>query len=200
MIKNSPKQTGSVHIVVIVALIVVVLGALGFVWWNNFHTKPVAKSSQSQASNSGTSTTQQPNTNAPSTLTLVDWKVKFTLASSLKDTEVKYFKRTSNDNPPRTYYAFTTSRIQDLGGKCTGQPFGDTVILTRESDKPIITPDSELINQTPVDGYYYTLSSPIASCSGFDEKGQMREPSKIETNDRATLNISIKSLVAVSAE
>lgn len=36
MIKISSKQTGSAHIVVIVALVLALIGTLGFVFWQNF--------------------------------------------------------------------------------------------------------------------------------------------------------------------
>jgi len=39
MIKNSLKQTGSAHVVIIVILAVAVLGLLGFVFWQNFIVK-----------------------------------------------------------------------------------------------------------------------------------------------------------------
>lgn len=40
MIKNSSKETGSAHVVIIVILIVAIIGALGFVVWKNFLDTP----------------------------------------------------------------------------------------------------------------------------------------------------------------
>jgi uncharacterized protein YpmB len=39
MIKNSSKQMGSAHVVIIVILVVALIGALGFIFWKNFATK-----------------------------------------------------------------------------------------------------------------------------------------------------------------
>lgn len=39
MIRTSSKQTGSAHIVIIVIIVVAILGALGFVFWQNFIAK-----------------------------------------------------------------------------------------------------------------------------------------------------------------
>lgn len=45
MIKNSPKQTGSTHIFIIVIVIVAIIGALGFVFWQNYTTKKESSNS-----------------------------------------------------------------------------------------------------------------------------------------------------------
>jgi type II secretory pathway pseudopilin PulG len=42
MIKNSSKQTGSAHVVIIVILVIALLGTLGFVFWQNFINKDSA--------------------------------------------------------------------------------------------------------------------------------------------------------------
>ncbi|MDN5275142.1 MAG: hypothetical protein JWP06_1043 [Candidatus Saccharibacteria bacterium] len=39
MIKASSKQTGSMHVVIVIAIVLVVLSALGFVFWKNFVSK-----------------------------------------------------------------------------------------------------------------------------------------------------------------
>lgn len=40
MIKISSKQTGSTHVVIIIILVLVLIGALGFVFWRNFMQTP----------------------------------------------------------------------------------------------------------------------------------------------------------------
>jgi type II secretory pathway pseudopilin PulG len=39
MIKSPSKQTGSAHFIIITVIILVILGALGFIFWNNFINK-----------------------------------------------------------------------------------------------------------------------------------------------------------------
>jgi len=129
-------------------------------------------------------------------LTIPAWGVKFTIPTSLRDTSVKYTERKSNDQPPVTYYVFTTARIQTQGDKCTMQPFGDTLILNRYLDKPVAVPDGKLVSEQPVGGYYYTVSSPIAYCSGVDANGKLQTPSQIEVRDRESLDELIKSIQA----
>lgn len=127
-------------------------------------------------------------------LAIPAWDVKFSVPVSLQDTQVKYTERKSNDQPPVTYYALTTSHIEALGEKCTTRPFGDEVILNRFSEKPIAVPDGELINSEPIGGYYYIFSSPVAYCSELDAKGNMRAPSQVEVEDRHSLNELIKTI------
>jgi len=51
MIKNPQTQQGSAHVVIIVILVVALIGALGFVFWQNFIKKDeVTQSTQSQTS------------------------------------------------------------------------------------------------------------------------------------------------------
>jgi len=42
-VKKLNNQTGSAHVVIIVILVIAVLGLLGFVFWQNFVTKPAVK-------------------------------------------------------------------------------------------------------------------------------------------------------------
>lgn len=122
------------------------------------------------------------------------WALKFKISENLASTKVVHYLRSTEDTPSQDYFAFTTERIRTLGGKCTDQQFTDTVLLYRYKEKPIVTPDGELINESSLNGYYYVLTSLIASCSGFDENGAMQNPSQNEVDDRAALKESIRKL------
>lgn len=123
---------------------------------------------------------------------LADWGVEFRLVESLLDTKVEYSAKTMNGE---TFYVLTTSRVQDLGGQCVKEPFGQIVTITRFSEKPIATPDGQLVNESAINGYYYVTSSPIAACSGVNEDDSLKgAPSEIETKDRQALRESVKSL------
>jgi hypothetical protein len=193
MIKNYQKQSGSALVVVIVIAVVAILGALGYVIWNNFFGSINTETEQ---------VVTQPNTPSDNVsdeniLTINNWGIQFAISDSLQSTKVMYNERSTNDEPPRNYYAFTTERIQRLGGKCAERQFGDTVIVYRYTEKPIATPDGELINEEAIGGYYYVLTSPIAACSGFNENDQMIEPSQVEIDDRAALKDSIRTLTSL---
>lgn len=122
------------------------------------------------------------------------WALKFKISENLASTKVVHYLRSTEDTPSQDYFAFTTERIRTLGGKCTDQQFADTVLLYRYKEKPIATPNGELINESPLNGYYYVLTSPIVSCSAFNSDDQMQSPSQDEVNDRAALKESLRKI------
>jgi len=194
MIKNSSKRTGSAHLIIITIIVLLISGALGFVFWKNINTS----TNKPKGSTDKVAQTKQDTT--PDYITLSDWGITFKVSDGLKSTQVKYTKNQSADG---SSYAFTTKRIHDLGGSCTTQPFGDTQILTRFTEKPIATPDGELLNDPAIDGYYYVLSAPAASCSIVDKNGtplQGAKVSPVEVNDRSALKSTLESIQSKDVE
>ncbi len=189
-----PKKNnsiGSAHVIIITAIVVVLVGAVGYLGWNAVQNK---NNSSTTPTTSGTENdepeTPSENTNTPTETNVVkleDWGVKFTLVESLASTQVKYEAETHDRQAPA--YAFTTARVEALGGECVKEPFGDTAILIRFAEKPVAVPDGELINESPMDGYYYVATSPIAPC---------QPGSEIEAQDRAALKESVKTLEAIN--
>jgi len=193
MIKNSSKRTGSAHLIIITIIVLVLLGALGFVFWKRLNTP-----NKPHTSSDKTASTKQ--TTTPDYITPADWGVTFKVSDELKSTQVTYTKKQSADG---SSYAFTTKRIHDLGGSCATEPFGDTQILTRFTEKPIATPDGELLNDPAINGYYYVLSTPIAPCSIIDKNGDLLqgvEVSSIEKNDRNALKTTLESIQSKDVE
>src|SRR5687768_9094971 len=117
MIKNSSRQNGSMHVVIIVILIVALLGALGFVFWQNFTQK-----SEEKTANQSTTKNESKPKEDDGLLKLADWGIEFTIPDGLKTTTVKYSKSATKDTPPQEVYVFTTARIQALGGECAKSP------------------------------------------------------------------------------
>jgi len=189
------SERGDVHIVAIAMITIALFGLVGFLFWNNVmqpneQAKPIATTSPS--STASVNPTANPSANK---LTIADWKIEFTIPNTLKDTSVKYFARKSNDSPPVMYYSFTTSRIQDLGGQCAAQTFGDTVILNRFSEDQPAYPDSYWVSSDKIGDYRYVLSGPIASCSSVDENGQViKDTSQIELKDKDALKELVESI------
>lgn len=194
MIHNPRNQTGSAHVLITITLIVAIFGLLGFVVWQNFINKP-ADSKQASTSEQSKVTQESKAKSNEGYIVIEEWGVKFLITDSLKSTEVQYNQRKSNNQPPQTSYAFTTARIRALGSACGKQPFGDTVILSRYSERPVVVPDGELVNEVAIDGYYYTIGQPPAGCSSFDESGEMKDQSQVEIDDRNALKESIRKLV-----
>lgn len=187
--KNIEAGFGALEIILSVAL-VAVIGVVGYRAWQNSHQVKTQTSIKSSPA-----ATLSPSPATSTLLTIADWGVKLQLESSLSNTRVVYDKQISSDRPPQISYSFTTSRVEALGGNCanTTLQFGAIAILLRFSDKPVATPDGELINNSPIDGYYYVLTGPSASCSGLGVEPE----NPIETQDRAALKASLKSLSAI---
>lgn len=184
-------QKGFAHAFFIIGLVVALIGALGFVFWQNFvHKEPIRNEAESIAQNK----TDQPEGVSVNEgyVVIEKWGVRFKPSENLTDTNVNSSER--NDQTNGTYFAFSTDRIKDLGGKCTEQPFADTVTLYRFTEKPRATPDGELVKSEPLGGYYYVLSAPSAGCTNFDSNENMKPRSEVETSDRDSLKESIKTL------
>jgi cytoskeletal protein RodZ len=190
MNKVLKKQDGNVLVIVTIILVVAILAILAFVAWNSF-MKPSSNSSPQQSSNAKTS-----NSNEGYTV-VQEWGVRFKNSNELDSTEVQQERVVSSDANPQVSYTFTTARIKALGGACSSGTFSHTEILTRYADKPVSTPDGELLNDTPIAGYYYVLSAPAASCTVVDSEGALKQgatESPVELNDQSALKDSIKTL------
>lgn len=187
MIKNSFKQKSDIFIVTMIVLVIAIIAGLGFILWNNISDRTATpdnmKDSHTLAKSPAVS---------PDYFTVSSWNVKFKIVDQLKSTEIKYYERKSADTPSQTYFSFTTTRTQALGGSCATQPFGDTEILNRYTDKPIATPDGELLNNVAIGGYYYVLSSSVNACSTIDHGS----PSDVEIKDQASLKTSIETIAS----
>jgi hypothetical protein len=188
---NKQKQNGSALVILVIILIVAIIAALGFVVWQN-STQNTSQPDTSENKPEENNIDTQPNESNESLsgyLVLKDWGVKLKIADTLKSTEIK-FSAESNT------YAFTTARIEALGGECTKSPYNVTVSLTRHTEKPQPGPFT-LLNEQPVNGHYYTTYGPPASCSSFDENGQMQSASQTEIDDRAALKETLASITTI---
>jgi hypothetical protein len=182
MIKNSSKQVGSAHLIIITIIVLAILGALGFVFWNNF-----AKKSPTNTSNESTKTDKPTQDTQPAAkkLKLDDWSVAFTVPTDLSVKDVYYYKAHVGEGPD--YYGFTTNRVRAEGGYCDNQVTGNLLTLTRNSSK---TGEGTLINTEPIGGYYFYADStnggitPMPECLTTDAAN----------SDRALLDQMIKTI------
>jgi hypothetical protein len=195
MVKNSSSQKCSALIIITSIISLILVGGLGYVFWNNTKRPKSVEETQTVTQVSSESPVTSSLKEDGNILKIEDWKIEFTIPGSLKDTSIKYFERKSNDTPSMESYVFTTSRIQELGGECTKSPFGDTVQLSRFTEDPGPHPHSLWVSPSRVDGYIYILTTGIAGCSMFNEEGQMGNPvSQTELDDRSALVELAKTL------
>lgn len=197
--KHSSDQRGALPIMALI-LAVVAVAVVGIAVYNSGKVRQKVAATASPSPLVSTSASPQakvsPTPTPSNVLGLDDWGIKIRLESSLADTRVIYNKQGGGAQSREYYYTFTTSRIQALGGNCasTTLQFGAIVSLFRLKTKPVATPDGELINDSPIGGYYYILTSPSASCSGMGVRSQ----STTEAQDRAALRSSLKTLSPIS--
>ena len=188
---NTASKNGQRRKMAIIA--VVIIGVLGFLYWNNFmQPAPPKNSTATTLQPQQVAKTVQPAPNR-SVVKIEDWGIELTIPDVLSDTGISFVERASEG---QAAYAFTTTRIQGLGGKCLEQPFGDTITVNRLAERPT-APDSKLLNQEPINSYYYTVGSQIAGCSAFSQNGAIIEVSPIENNDRTALQEMAATLKAI---
>lgn len=171
------QQDGFAHAVLIIGLVVAILGALGFIFWQNFIY---------QAPETKTVTVKTVKKHAPTgdmsrmdELTLKDYNVSFTLQEPLNDTTVKYETRQVGDGP--SYIAFTTQRVVDLGGDCSkGYPFGDIVTLTRNTTA--VPSKTDVYTSKQIGDYYYHV--------GTVETAEVTPASTCTSNEKAKADMN----------
>lgn len=180
------RQQGSALIVVTIILLVAILATSGYFFLQSLNKK-VTQPGTSQATPNKNETPGVSSTDPEKGyVVLKDWGVKFKTTDALTSTVVKY--SISNDT-----YAFTTARIEQLGGECAKAPYNVTVSMTRDTVRPPSGP-ATLLNEQPINGYYYSTYGPSANCSAFNANGQMQTPNQIEVDDRAALKESLATI------
>lgn len=187
MIKQTAKQTGSAHVIVISVIVLAIVGALGFVFWNSYINKKPAPVVSQTKTVSQTNSAVQKDQPAAQELKIDDWSIKFTVPSGLAVGDIYYYKAHIGDSPD--YYGFTTNRVRAQGGMCDSEVTGNLIMLTRSTAK---TGASTPINQTPINGYYYYSDTtdggitPMPQCLATDAAN----------NDRALLSQLVASIRA----
>lgn len=187
---NIKKESGSAHVILISLLIIIILGLLGFVFWQNYvQKKPVSSvDTASQVANSSKAKDSQGTSRNNDYITLSDWGVKFN-KSQLKSEVVV----TKVSDEFGNFYDFTTKRVQAIGGMCagsgsTGRSYALASIArsATKNDEPI---GSDAVNNNlPIGGYYYYVSAAQGACS--------EESKDIQGQDRKDLiNMLLKPIV-----
>lgn len=99
MIKNSSKQTGSAHVIIVVILILALVGTLGFIFWQNFIHKEAA-TTQKNTSN----TSQEVNTKAEASTVKVDENdYSFTVVEGFSESTEQQFIYTGSLKAAKTF-------------------------------------------------------------------------------------------------
>jgi len=152
-VNKKQSQSGSAHLVVIIVLVVALLGALGFVFWQNFMQPKSTPAPTPEVAVISTPT----ETNA-GYLVLDDWNVKFKLPTNLGSNVITSQKAT--DANGEDYYKFSTERVSALGSNCAGlnKLYRMTEPITPDASPPILA--------GKFGGYYYYAGNSQENCAG----------------------------------
>jgi hypothetical protein len=163
---KSRNQTGSAHVVVIVILAVVVLGLVGYVFWNNFlkakpstsKTASATTSTSKTASTAGTTTTTGKNT-----ITVPEWGVK----GSISESDISGYSFNTYGDLSLTGPSLS-SACEDSTGYVSRATAGEDAIFgstaTNMTAKQAYDSKADGWASAHVGDYYYFVTSPQASC------------------------------------
>lgn len=168
MIKITRFQRGSTHVVIVIILVVLLAGSLGFIFWQNFINKP-ATPTKTDAITTKESTKEKTATDTNEGFTvLTDWSVRF------KSNSQKYTltKKSTDDNIE--YYYVSSNEVKALCGdnEAASAYIG---VITRYSPDTILggmydnmTASEAFANATDkvvTSKYLYVLTGPQSACT-----------------------------------
>ena len=151
-------QLGSAHVVIIIALVVMLMGTLGWIFWQNFIQKKDGR--VSTADTTKTDTKQAANKTKQEEVTkdsnegyvvLEDWGVRFKPTST---TKISWAKSGGS-------YAFTTDTWKNLTGACNTEI---KVFRTPDKDNTPASPPIALNDEQKIGDYYYYYLQPHDAC------------------------------------
>ena len=153
------SQSGSAHLIIIMILCVALIGALGFVYWQNFMQPKVSDKNVVATKTADNTTTTTPAVTNEGYLVLDNWNVKFKLPADLGDSAVTYQKITDGSG---VYYDISTERVSALGGDCA------RLIRLIRSKESFGSSIGAPILAGQVGDYYYGFHGPQSACSELD--------------------------------
>jgi hypothetical protein len=166
------EKGSSAHIVIIIVLVVALLGALGFVFWQNFVNKPATTS----ITESSAETKQV--TSSDNMLVVKEWGVKGDIGELA---DVSYTIDDETNQADEGYQSMTIS-ADGLPAECNNLSVGKTVRLTANQQIPVAAGPSESTAKEAFDSndsglaahvgeYYYFYYGPVGNVcwSGDDD-------------------------------
>jgi cytoskeletal protein RodZ len=150
---KSRNQQGSAHLIIIIALVVVVLGALGVIFWQNFMNKPVDTETVSTSSDSNTSPSKH-------LIGVSEWGVK---GETGELENASYTITTETSQTSGDYEVLRFSATPSLPDNCK-ESYGKVVRLTADQQMPNATVPSE---ETAKEAYDSNQSSGAAHVEDY---------------------------------
>lgn len=146
------KQYGFAHAFLIVGLVVALIGALGFIFWQNFINKEPAKTETVTITKPAKDDSEVKVDSNKGYLVLKDWEVRFKESSQ----PVEYRSKENGT------YLFTTSKWKSLADACMnkGVELGRSTTEQSKGTEQVPLNDGEKVGD-----YYYYQQSSLGTCS-----------------------------------
>jgi hypothetical protein len=193
---NNSRTQGSAIIVIIFTLAIALIGALGFVFWQNtIQSKNAAQPAEKATSNNTLKQSEEKTVGGLNEgyLVLDDWGVKFKLPK--ESGEVLVYKKTvSNQYGTFESYELTTKRVEGLGQRCVPDASEGVIRLssigrlkTKQEQYSSAFPAN---NNEPINGFYYYVSGGQSICS--KEHTDWQSADNIMTSDLLSNPVAVK--------
>jgi cytoskeletal protein RodZ len=202
------KQSGFSHMMIIVVVLAVVLiGALGFIFWQNFIQNKSDNAKKEDTSKVSTKQSETTTTNNTANITdknkgylvLSDWGVRFKLPSDLGSRQITYYKGVPGYTDSGKYvtgdgYSFSTNDVEALGENCAynasdyWMPLASVTRYTSPYNQGSAVEGPTLIKK--LGNYYYYTRGPQALCS-------VNGSSTVQTKGRAAVDALVPSIELV---
>lgn len=159
------SEQGSLHVIVISVLAIALVGALGFIFWQNILQPKPSNVAMNNTTNSEEKTTPQTDKEVVPTdpnegyVVLDDWGIRFKETNekiTWSKSSVNSYNKPSND----TYY-FTTDKWTNLPTACNTE-----IPLIRMKEKSTVptSPPVPLNKEKKIGNYYYYYVHPQSAC------------------------------------
>jgi hypothetical protein len=196
-VKNQKTQTGFAHLIVITVILAIgLVGAIGYVVYQNMNPKQTDSADNSSQDQDKVSD-KTPGTDADTDadpisnddyLVLSDWGVKFKMPDDTVNRTIKYYKVSNNG---AEYYRFTTSGVEEIDG-CASTSLGT---INRSTKTPSEAPNDPSVTNgmflKKIENYNYYFSPALAVCA----TDQSEAHGEIQAADGTLIKELIDSIV-----
>lgn len=188
-------QKGSAHVILTIILGVGLVGAIGWIFWQNF----VSKDDSAKVSTSEDSNKKTPKKEAKETdpnegyLVIKEWGVRFKIPSSLSPSTIGYEKSDVGDGYLDIYSTLVKSELANCLNKDQGLDADGSLISMYRKIESVEGPDSYQINKEPIAGYYYGYNNQAAYFC-FDEQVRQRSLDELKKLDEMLKTLELAKL------
>jgi len=190
MNKRNVREQGSAHLIIIVALVVILIGALGFIAWQNFGPDTTEKTSTTETVETDTAEVFEPEEEAVKPeltgtkyLVISDWGVKFPYIGNV---EIKIGEKSAKT------IGLTTDQLIKYGDDCSTTG-GGLIVRGFAGDNAYVAGEETYADLYAkgmvgkIGDYYYMYQASQALCDKQEKSGTSQNNAKLIISSSATL-------------